>query len=147
MVTDPPYGIELDSEWRDRAGLNAHGPAEPGYRKHRTKGHRETSISGDTRADWSGAFALGSESGSGICVARIEVHARGSRRLAADRIFASSADHLGQGARSAHENALLVPARAVLVCAEEERSVVREGGRELDDLGIAVAEIHHGRIG
>jgi ParB-like chromosome segregation protein Spo0J len=22
MITDPPYGIELDSEWRDRAGLN-----------------------------------------------------------------------------------------------------------------------------
>src|ERR1022692_1833545 len=22
MATDPPYGIELDSEWRDRAGLN-----------------------------------------------------------------------------------------------------------------------------
>ena len=21
MVTDPPYGISLDSEWRDRAGL------------------------------------------------------------------------------------------------------------------------------
>jgi hypothetical protein len=21
LVTDPPYGIELDSEWRDRAGL------------------------------------------------------------------------------------------------------------------------------
>ena len=29
MVTDPPYGIELDSEWRDRAGLNGCGPAEP----------------------------------------------------------------------------------------------------------------------
>jgi hypothetical protein len=29
MVCDPPYGIELDSEWRDRAGLNGHGPAEP----------------------------------------------------------------------------------------------------------------------
>ena len=28
MVTDPPYGIELDSEWRDRAGLNGCGPAE-----------------------------------------------------------------------------------------------------------------------
>ena len=25
MVTDPPYGIELDSEWRDRAGLNSTG--------------------------------------------------------------------------------------------------------------------------
>ena len=51
MVTDPPYGIELDSEWRDRAGLNGRGPAEPSYLKKRTKGHRETSISGDTRAD------------------------------------------------------------------------------------------------
>src|SRR5579872_6556145 len=58
LVTDPPYGIELDSEWRDRAGLNGHGPAEPSYLKHRTTGHRETSISGDTRADWSEAFAL-----------------------------------------------------------------------------------------
>jgi hypothetical protein len=28
MVCDPPYGIELDSEWRDRAGLNGYGPAE-----------------------------------------------------------------------------------------------------------------------
>ena len=29
MVVDPPYGIELDSEWRDRANLNKRGPAEP----------------------------------------------------------------------------------------------------------------------
>jgi ParB-like chromosome segregation protein Spo0J len=58
MVTDPPYGIELDSEWRDRAGLNGCGPAEPSYLKKRTKGHTETTISGDTRADWSEAFAL-----------------------------------------------------------------------------------------
>jgi DNA modification methylase len=58
MITDPPYGIELDSEWRDRAGLNSCGPAEASYMKHRTAGHTETSISGDTRADWSEAFAL-----------------------------------------------------------------------------------------
>jgi DNA modification methylase len=59
LVTDPPYGIELDSEWRDRAGLNGCGPAAPSYmKKKRTKGHQETSISGDTRADWSAAFAL-----------------------------------------------------------------------------------------
>jgi len=58
MVCDPPYGIELDSEWRDRAGLNGCGPAEPSYMKKRTKGHTETTISGDTRADWSEAFAL-----------------------------------------------------------------------------------------
>jgi DNA modification methylase len=58
LVTDPPYGIELDSEWRDRAGLNKHGPADAIYLKHRTEGHTQTSISGDTRADWSEAFAL-----------------------------------------------------------------------------------------
>ena len=76
MVTDPPYGIELDSEWRDRAGLNTApgqkrtaiskavaklhptAPAEPSYMKHRTEGHTETTISGDTRADWSEAFEL-----------------------------------------------------------------------------------------
>jgi DNA modification methylase len=58
MVSDPPYGIELDSEWRDRAGLNKRGAAEPSYLKKRTKGHQETSISGDTRADWSEAFEL-----------------------------------------------------------------------------------------
>ena len=58
MVCDPPYGIELDSEWRDRAGLNKHGPAEASYLKHRTEGHTNTSISSDTRADWSDAFAL-----------------------------------------------------------------------------------------
>jgi DNA modification methylase len=58
MITDPPYGIELDSEWRDRAGLNGCGPAEASYMKHRTEGHTETKISGDTRADWSEAFEL-----------------------------------------------------------------------------------------
>ncbi len=58
MVTDPPYGIQLDSEWRDRAGLNGCGKAEPSYMKHRTEGHTATSISGDTRADWSEAFEL-----------------------------------------------------------------------------------------
>ena len=33
MVTDPPYGIELDSEWRDRAGLNT----APGQQANRGK--------------------------------------------------------------------------------------------------------------
>ena len=58
MTTDPPYGVGLDSEWRDRAGLNGCGPAEASYMKHRTAGHTNTSISSDTRADWSEAFAL-----------------------------------------------------------------------------------------
>ena len=30
MVIDSPYGVELDSEWRDRAaGINKRGPGEP----------------------------------------------------------------------------------------------------------------------
>lgn len=68
LLTDPPYGIELDSEWRDRAGLNGHigtklrvgdcYPSTPSYMKDRTEGHTETTISGDTRADWSEAFEL-----------------------------------------------------------------------------------------
>jgi hypothetical protein len=58
LVVDAPYGVELDSEWRDRAGLNKRGPAEPSYLKKRTKLHQVTKISGDTRADWSEAFAL-----------------------------------------------------------------------------------------
>jgi DNA modification methylase len=58
LVTDPPYGIALDAEWRDRAGLNQCGPAQASYLKQRTVGHTHTSISSDTRADWSEAFAL-----------------------------------------------------------------------------------------
>lgn len=57
MNTDPPYGISLDSEWRDRAGINK-APATESYMKRRIDGHGETTISGDTRADWSEAFAL-----------------------------------------------------------------------------------------
>jgi DNA modification methylase len=56
LITDPPYGIQLNSEWRDLAGLNGCGPAEPSYMKHRTEGHHETTISGDTRSDWSEAY-------------------------------------------------------------------------------------------
>jgi ParB-like chromosome segregation protein Spo0J len=58
MLSDAPYGISLDTEWRDRAGLNGCGAAQPSYMKHRTEGHTETAISGDTRADWSDAFVL-----------------------------------------------------------------------------------------
>jgi hypothetical protein len=51
LVVDPPYGISLDMEWRDRALLNGLGPAEHSYM-------RPAGISGDQVADWSAAFAL-----------------------------------------------------------------------------------------
>ena len=57
LVTDPPYGVELDMEWRDRAGKNALGAAQPSYMQ-RKEGHGNTTISGDTIVDWSPAFEL-----------------------------------------------------------------------------------------
>jgi DNA modification methylase len=75
LTTDPPYGVSLDGSWRDRV-YNGLGPAEkpymrvsdqpdgedaaraPGGARGRTRGHRNTTLSGDTRVDWSEAFAL-----------------------------------------------------------------------------------------
>lgn len=75
LTTDPPYGVSLDGSWRDGV-YNALGPAEKTYMRvsgqpnaddatratrgahGRTAGHRNTRLSGDTRVDWSEAFAL-----------------------------------------------------------------------------------------
>ena len=73
LATDPPYGVSLDGSWRDGV-FNALGPAEKAYM--RIDGHpdadaataapggahgrkrRNSTISGDTRVDWSQAFEL-----------------------------------------------------------------------------------------
>ena len=55
LVTDPPYGVELNLEWRDDLATMA-APAEKSYL--RSEGHGNTAISGDTRSDWSAAFEL-----------------------------------------------------------------------------------------
>ncbi len=75
LATDPPYGVSLNPTWRDGV-YNALGPAERPYMRMdgqalpdlapeahggaygRTRGHRNTTLSGDTRADWSEAFEL-----------------------------------------------------------------------------------------
>jgi hypothetical protein len=108
MVTDPLYGIELDSEWRDRAGLNGCGAAQPSYMKHRTEGHTETTISGDTRADWSEAFELVPSLQVAYVWARFRVHPRGAQRAAPDRLPLPAADHLEQRAHRSYANSLLV---------------------------------------
>lgn len=55
LVTDPPYGVQLDLTWRD-AVYNKMGAAERPYM--RIEGNRNTSLSGDTIVDWSPAFEL-----------------------------------------------------------------------------------------
>jgi DNA modification methylase len=75
LTTDPPYGVSLDGSWRDGV-YNGLGPAQKTYMQidgqpeqkdapgapqgpgGRTRGHRNTTISGDTRVDWSEAFEL-----------------------------------------------------------------------------------------
>src|SRR5437879_3008737 len=147
MVTDPPYGIELDSEWRDRAGLNGCGPAEPSYMKKRTQGHTETTISGDTRADWSDAFAL---------VPSLEVayiwHASKFTREVLDGLLRIAFLH--------HQQIIWDKGRTVLTRTHywfqhEPCWYVRKknapwfgkGGREFNNLVITVAAVHHGRLG
>jgi ParB-like chromosome segregation protein Spo0J len=73
LATDPPYGVSYDASWRDGV-YNGLGPAEKAYM--RIDGHpdaddataapggahgrkrRNSTISGDTRVDWSQAFEL-----------------------------------------------------------------------------------------
>ncbi len=57
LLTDPPYGVSLELEWRDRAGHAGPGPEERKSPRRR-EGHTNTAIAGDTRADWSAAFEL-----------------------------------------------------------------------------------------
>ena len=55
LVTDPPYGVQLDPTWRDGI-YNKLGPGAKPYM--RIEGHQNTTLSGDTVVDWSPAFAL-----------------------------------------------------------------------------------------
>ena len=59
LLTDPPYGVSLDPTWRDHL-YNMLGPGEQPYmvKGTRIEGHRNITLSGDTRADWSEAYAL-----------------------------------------------------------------------------------------
>lgn len=45
MVTDPPYGVDLEPEWREQVGLNP-----------RTR--QGGKVANDDRIDWSEAWAL-----------------------------------------------------------------------------------------
>jgi hypothetical protein len=90
--------------------------------KKRTKGHQVTKISGDTRADWSEAFAL---------VPSLEVgyvwHASQFTREVLDGLLRIGFLHHQQIIwDKGRAVPLLVSTRTLLVRAKEERSLVRE---------------------
>ena len=59
LATDPPYGIELDHRWRDRAGVNSRPGSKGGRAGGRPlDGHAHSSIVSDDRCDWSAAYEL-----------------------------------------------------------------------------------------
>src|ERR1039458_7718191 len=74
------------------------------------------------------------------------LHVAGFGGPIADRVSIPPTDHLGQAAYCSDAHAVLVPARAVLVRAEEERAMVRQGWREFHDLGMPKSEIHLRRL-
>lgn len=53
LVTDPPYGVDLDLGWRDTAAGRDRGAS-----RGRTPDHLTSSLAGDDRVDWSAAFEL-----------------------------------------------------------------------------------------
>src|ERR1035438_8981547 len=161
--------------------------------KHRTEGHTETTISGDTRADWSEAFelvpslqiayvwhasvftreVLNGLLRIGFLYPQQIIWNKGRTVLTRTHYWyqhepcwyvrKKNAPWFGkagenstiwdspspkfrseQGTDCSHSNALLVSARALLVCAEEECSLVRQGRRKLNDLGFAQPEIQIG---
>lgn len=61
-----------------------------------------------------------------------------------DSAFSIRSNHLEQTQNGVDADSLLVSARALLVREDEERPLVRQGRRQLHDLGLALPEIHHG---
>ena len=78
--------------------------------KHRTEGYTETTISGDTRSDWSEAFEL-APSLQIVHVWHASIFTRevlnGLLRIG---LVVPAADHLEPGPHGAHAHALLVSA-------------------------------------
>jgi hypothetical protein len=98
--------------------------------KRRTPGHTNTSISGDTRADWSEAFEI---------VSSLEVVYVWHAPIFAREVW-NGLERIGflypqqiiwdKGRTVLTRNALLVSARTLPLYAEEERAVVRQSGRK-----------------
>ena len=127
----------------DRAEIAAAAPA----RAHgRTRGHRNTTLSGDTRVDWSEAFALVPIPHRRLRLARRRPWRRGGRGSGADRLRDRGPGDLGQG--PLRHGPLLVPLepRAVLGRAAEGREGGVPGSRDQATIWRAPSpEDDHGR--
>ena len=87
LDTDPPYGIDMDSSWRNQAGINK--------QRRRGPGHTETKITGDLRHDWSAAFELVPSLRDAYVRHASVFQSEGSHWVAQDRIQTGGGDHMG----------------------------------------------------
>ena len=110
MVTDPPYGVEYDPAWRNRAGL---GARRSGWVRWRTTTERIGARPGRC------SLAMSLMSGTVRCTPT-----RVADSLAAYRVPDPGADHLGQGPARARTGALPLAARALpgMLCATSRRA-------------------------
>ena len=106
------------------------------------EGHRNTSISGDTLADWSGAFELGPRR-TVVRLASASAFTLEVRSACARSASASAVPRLGEGAARLAPG-LPVAARALLVRQEEGPPPFSGPGSD-DDLEGAELENDHGR--
>ena len=100
MVTDPPYGVDYDPNWRNEAGVSA------------TK--RTGKVANDDRADWREAWASVPRR-RGLCLARGDPRHHGGRKPRRQRLRYSCADRLVEEPLRARARRLSLAARTVLV--------------------------------
>ena len=147
LVTDPPYGIELDSEWRDRAGLNGCGPAEASYMKQPDRGPHRNNHLGRHAGRLVRSLRTGAEprrsptSGTHRCSpAKFWMAFCGSASCIRSRSSGTRAERCSRGRTTG-----ISMSRA----GTSERRMRRGSGRpaRTPPSGIRLAEVHHGRLG
>ncbi len=108
LATDPPYGVELDNGWRDRAGVNR--------RAARAAGHATTTLASDSRARLEQGLHARALVAESLYVWHASRYACAVQAgLERGRVRGSPADHLEQGAVRAVAAALSLAARALPV--------------------------------
>jgi hypothetical protein len=110
MVTDPPYGVEYDPEWRHRRGVN--------------NSARKGKIKNDEIADWTPTWDLypGRDC---LCLAWGAPLQHCCREPGQQPFRDPGADHLGQRAPGDEPGRLPLAARALLVRCSKERPLDR----------------------
>ena len=104
MVSDPPYGVEYDPSWRNKAGA--------------ASTRRTGKVLNDDRADWRDAWAPFSRRHR-LRLARRAACDDRRRKPGSSRLRHPLADHLGEGAAGAQPRRLPLAARTLLVHGEE----------------------------